>query len=64
MMDNYHSDLATSSLSEAIKELTKARQYAADANAPTWLLDNLKRMSHGIQNRINDILALRKPRNS
>jgi len=64
MMDNYHSALATSCLNEAIKKLTEARQYAADANAPTWLLSNLKKMSHGIQNRINDILSLRNnPRN-
>ena len=61
-MDNYYSDLTTLKLNEAVKALSEAQQYAADANAPDWLLSNLKKMSHGIQNRIDDILILRKPK--
>jgi len=60
-MDNYFSDLTTASLDKALTALIEARQYAHNANAPDWLLKNLTRTSNSIQNRINDIIARRKP---
>ena len=61
-MDDYYSDLATLKLHEATKALTEAMQYAQDAKAPSLILINLKKIKSGINNRINDILILRKPR--
>ena len=59
-MDKYYGSLTISRLNAAIKALTEAREYAADARAPEWILFNLRKMSHGIQNRIDNILTLRE----
>jgi len=61
-MDDYYSDLATLKLHVATKALTEAIQYAQDAKAPLWMLKSLKKNKSSINNRINDILIIRKPR--
>ena len=60
-MERHYSDLATSSLRKAFDAMTDARQYASDAEAPEWIIKNMKKLSSGIRNRIEDILHLRKP---
>lgn len=59
-MDSYYADLTNECLHNSIKELNRARQYAKSANAPDWLLSNLTKTIHAIQNRIDDITALRE----
>jgi len=61
-MDSYFSDLTIHKLTESRKALIEAREFALDAKAPKWMLQNLKKMTSGIQNRIEDILQLRVSR--
>ncbi len=58
-MKSYYSDLTVLKLNEASKAMVEARQYAADADAPSWMLKNMKSTVRGIQNRIDDILKMR-----
>ena len=58
-MDSYYSDLTTSALQKALNEMKNARQYAANAKAPEYMLKSMKKISSGIHNKINEVLSLR-----
>ena len=63
-MDSYYSHLAITKLNEAEKAMAEARQYAADAKAPEWMIKSMSKITNGIRNRIDEILQLREPKTS